>query len=204
VMKMLYHSLNLKFPEADPRSKDAQIISEKIEHLNKIVEQILDFARTSEPQLSPVNLNQIVDDLALLVRHKLKNQNVALVQNLKEGLPPILGESAQLEQVFLNLILNASEAMPGGGTLTISSRAVRVPRSALLPTHVSVEFRDTGHGMTEDMRRHAFTSVLQSTKRKGTGLGLAIVRRVLESHRGKLKIKSLQGHGTTVAVILPV
>jgi signal transduction histidine kinase len=204
VMKMLYHSLDLKFPEADPRMKDAQIISEKIEHLNKIVEQILDFARTSEPQLTPVNLNQIVDDLALLVRHKLKNQNVELVSNLKDGLPPIMGESAQLEQVFLNLILNAAEAMPGGGRLTISSRPVRVPRSAPLPTHVSVEFKDTGQGMTNDIRRHAFTSVLQSTKRKGTGLGLAIVRRVLETHRGRLKIKSLPGQGTTVSVILPV
>src|SRR5205823_14561792 len=68
VMKMLYHSLDLKFPEADPRSKDAQIIGEKMELLNKIVEQILDFARTTEPRLAPVNLNELIDELWLLVR----------------------------------------------------------------------------------------------------------------------------------------
>ena len=78
VMKMLYHSLDLKFPAGDPRNKDTRIISEKIDHLNKIVEQILDFARTSEPKLAPVNLNQLLDELGLLVRHKLKNQNVSL------------------------------------------------------------------------------------------------------------------------------
>jgi signal transduction histidine kinase len=196
--------LDLQFPNGDPRVKDTQIISEKIEHLNKIVEQILDFARNSEPQLAPVNLNQVLDDLALLVRHKLKNQNIELVQIPAEGLPAIMAESTQLEQVFLNLILNAAEAMPGGGRLTIRSRSLRVPRKSTVPTHVIIEFKDTGHGMSDDMRKHAFSSMLQSTKRKGTGLGLAIVRRVLEFHQGKLKIKSHPGRGTTVGVILPV
>src|SRR6185369_3750134 len=74
VMKLLYHSLNLKFEAKDPRAKDAQIIESKIEHLNKIVEQILDFARTTEPKFAPVNLNDLVDELGLLVRHKLSNQ----------------------------------------------------------------------------------------------------------------------------------
>src|ERR1043166_6199910 len=82
-MKMLYHSLNLKFPAGDPRAKDARIIDEKIEHLNKIVEQILGFARTTEPDRRPVNLNELVDELGLLVRHKLKNQNIQLVRRLQ-------------------------------------------------------------------------------------------------------------------------
>jgi signal transduction histidine kinase len=203
VMKMLYHSMDLKFPDTDPRAKDAHIVSEKMEHLNKIVEQILDFARPSEPQLAPVNLNQIIEELGLLLRHKLKNQNVQLIQNLQAGLPPINGEASQLEQAFLNLILNAAEAMPHGGTVTISSRPVHLPRRSSKPTHVAVEFKDTGHGMTEQTRTRAFTSVLHSTKPKGTGLGLAIVRRILEAHQGKLKIKSHPGRGTTVSVILP-
>src|SRR6185295_17517080 len=97
VMKMLYHSMNLKFPDADPRAKDAHIVSEKMEHLNKIVEQILDFARPNEPQLAPLNINQIIEELGLLLRHKLKNQNVQLIQNLQAGLPPISGEASQLE-----------------------------------------------------------------------------------------------------------
>ena len=175
-----------------------------MEHLNKIVEQVLDFARPGEPQLAPVNLNEVIDELGLLVRHKLKHQGVEWVQNLQPNLPPVMGEAAQLEQALLNLILNAAEAMPRGGTLTITSRRLHLPRGSTAPTHVAIEFKDTGHGMSEQMRRRVFTSVLYSTKRKGTGLGLAIVRRILEAHRGKLKIKSRPGQGTTVSVILPV
>ena len=204
VLKMLYHSLDLQFPPGDPRGKDARIIDQKIEHLNKIVEQILDFARTTEPKFAPVNLNLLIDELCLLVRHKLKNQNIELVRKLQPSLPQVLGEAGQLEQAFLNLILNAAEAMPAGGTLTIASRSMRLPRSNPKPTHVVVDFQDTGQGMSAEQRRRAFTSVLRSSKAKGTGLGLAIVSRVIETHRGQVKIKSLQGKGTTVSVFLPL
>ena len=204
VMKMLYHSLDLKFPADDPRAKDARMIDEKIEHLNKIVEQILDFARTTEPVMQPVKLNELIDELGLLVRHKLKHQNIELVQRLQPDLPAVSGAATQLEQAFLNLILNAAEAMPNGGTLTISSRALHRPLQAVQPTHVTVEFKDTGQGMTEEQRRRAFSSVLSTTKAGGTGLGLAIVGRVVETHRGKVRIKSRLGQGTTVAVTLPV
>jgi signal transduction histidine kinase len=154
--------------------------------------------------LAPVNLNELIDELGLLVRHKLKNQNVQWVRRLAPSLPAIPGEATQLEQAFLNLILNAAEAMPDGGTLTLTSRPLRFPRGLAKPTHVAVDFKDTGHGMSEEQRRRAFTSVLSSTKAKGTGLGLAIVARVVETHRGKIKIKSRPGEGTTVSVILPV
>jgi|ERR1051326_1029806 signal transduction histidine kinase len=204
VMKMLYHSLDLKFPAADPRDKDARIISEKIDHLNKIVEQILDFARTTEPNLAPVNLNELIDELGLLVRHKLKNQNIHLVRHLAPEIPMVMGEAAQLEQAFLNLMLNAAEAMPRGGTLTVSSRPVFLPRGAAKPTYIAVEFSDTGHGMNEEQRRKAFRSVLQTTKAKGTGLGLAIVARVIETHHGKIKIRSRVGEGTKVSLMLPI
>jgi signal transduction histidine kinase len=204
VLKMLYHSLDLQFPPGDPRGKDARIIDQKIEHLNKIVEQILDFARTTEPKFAPVNLNVLIDELCLLVRHKLKNQNIELVRKLQPSLPRVSGEAGQLEQAFLNLILNASEAMPAGGTLTIGSRMIRLPRSSPKATHVVVDFQDTGQGMSAEQRRRAFTSVLHSSKAKGTGLGLAIVARVIETHRGQVKIKSLQGKGTTVSVFLPM
>ncbi|HEV2393400.1 MAG TPA: GAF domain-containing protein [Verrucomicrobiae bacterium] len=204
VLKMLYHSLDLQFPAGDPRGKDARIIDEKIEHLNKIVDQVLDFARTTEPQFAPVNLNELMAELALLVRHKLQHQNVRLVQQLEPGLPPVMGESGQLEQAFLNLILNAAEAMPQGGTITVLSRSVRSPRRSALATHVAVEFRDTGFGMTPEQRRGAFSSLLTTTKPKGTGLGLAIVSRIVDTHSGKLKIKSRPGQGTTVTMLLPL
>jgi signal transduction histidine kinase len=203
VMKLLYHSLNLKFPAGDPRAKDARIIDSKIEHLNKIVEQILAFARTTEPQFAPVNLNGLIDELGLLVRHKLANQNVQLLRQLQMDLPGVLGDAPQLEQAFLNLILNAAEAMPNGGTLTIKSRAIKLPRNNPQPTHVAVEFKDTGKGMSEELRKRAFTAVLATTKAKGTGLGLAIVGRIIETHRGTLRLKSRIGHGTSITVILP-
>ena len=203
VMKLLYHSLDLKFPAGDPRAKDARIIDAKIEHLNKIVEQILAFARTTEPQLAPVNLNELVDELGLLVRHKLANQNIQLIRDLQPDLPAVMGDAQQLEQMFLNLILNAAEAMPDGGTLTVRSHAVRLPRANAQPTHVTVEFRDTGKGMSAELQRRTFTAVLATTKVKGSGLGLAIVGRIIETHRGNIRIKSRIGRGTTIYIILP-
>ena len=204
VMKLLYHSLDLKFPSSDPRAKDARLIDAKIEHLNKIVEQILAFARTTEPRLSPVNLNELIDELGLLVRHKLANQSVEYIRALQPDLPSVPGDAPQLEQAFLNLILNAAEAMPGGGRLTIRSRAIRVPRASANPTHVSLEFKDTGKGMSEELQRRAFTAVLNTTKAKGAGLGLAVVGRIIETHHGNIQIKSLLNHGTSIIVFLPV
>jgi signal transduction histidine kinase len=204
VMKLLYHSLKLNFPETDPRAKDTRIIEAKIEHLNKIVEQILDFARTTEPKLAPVNLNELIDELGLLVRHKLANQNVRLVRDLQSDLPAILGDAPQLEQAFLNLILNAAEAMPKGGTLTIRSHAVAQPSMSPHIHHVTIEFKDTGAGMSEEIQRGAFTAMLATTKAKGTGLGLAIVGRIIETHRGTLSIKSRLGKGTTIRIDLPI
>ena len=204
VMKLLYHSLDLKFPEGDPRAKDARVIDAKIEHLNKIVEQILSFARTTEPKLAPVSLNGLIDELSLLVRHKLANQNIRLIRDLQPDLPAMPGDAPQLEQAFLNLILNAAEAMPDGGTLTIRSRAVRLPRTSASPTHLELEFKDTGKGMSEELQKRAFTAMLSTTKSKGTGLGLAIVGRIIETHHGTIRIKSQIERGTAIHISLPI
>ena len=204
VMKMLYHSLDLRFPAGDPRGRDTQIIGEKMDHLNRIVEQTLAFARTTEPQPAPVNVNELLDDLGLLVRHKLTNQKIELVRELEPDLPAIMADAAQLEQAFLNVTLNAVEAMPDGGRLILVSRAVRSRRGSPGPTHLAVDFKDTGQGMTPEQRRRAFTSLLSTTKAKGTGLGLAIVAKIVEAHRGKVKIKSRPGQGTTISFILPL
>jgi signal transduction histidine kinase len=202
-MKMLYHSLDLQFPAGDPRTKDARIISQKIEHLNKIVEQVLTFARTTEPTLAPVNLNQLIDELGLLVRHKLKNQGVEWIPKLHPRLPLILGDATQLEQAFLNLILNAAEAMPKGGKLTITSRPVQERQTSGRPAHIQIEFKDTGEGMSKEQQSRAFTSLLNTSKRTGTGLGLAIVRRIVEAHDGKLSLRSYPAKGTVIRLELP-
>lgn len=201
VMKLLYHSLDLQFAAGDPRAKDARLMGEKMDHLNKIVERILAFARTAEPQFATVDLNRLIDDLALLTRHKLAHQGVELVRNLDDVLPSISADATQLEQVFLNLTLNAAEAMPKGGRLTIITRT-KTPRGATAPTQVVIEFTDTGAGMTVEQQRRAFTSLLSTTKAKGTGLGLAIVAKIIEAHRGEVKVKSKLGKGTTISLIL--
>jgi signal transduction histidine kinase len=204
VMKMLYHSLDLSFPAEDPRAKDVEVIRGKMDHLNKIVEQVLHFARSAEPQIVPVNINELIDDLGLLTRHKLTNQNILLVRRLDPDLPPVPADATQLEQAFLNLTLNAVEAMSDGGKLTIISRSLRLPRNSPAPTHAVIEFKDTGQGMTEDQRRRAFTSLLSTSKAKGTGLGLAIVAKIVEAHRGRIKVKSRVGTGTTITLLLPL
>ncbi len=203
VMKLLYHSLDLQFAAGDPRAKDARLMGEKMDHLNKIVERILAFARNAEPQFAAVNLNRLIDDLALLTRHKLSHQGIELVRNLDAALPSIRADATQLEQAFLNLTLNAAEAMPRGGRLTLTTRA-KTPRGAAAPTHVIIEFADTGAGMTAEQQRRAFTSLLSTTKAKGTGLGLAIVAKIVEAHRGEVKVKSKLGKGTTISLTLPV
>lgn len=204
VMKMLYQALDLSFPEADPRQNDVRIIGEKMDQLNRIVEKILDFARDTEPTLAPVQINDILADLMLLVRRKAAQHLIETVSNLANGLPLISGDATQLSQAFLNLALNAVESMPNGGTLKVVSRAICLTRRSKVPTHVAVEFSDTGAGMSEEQRRRAFTSLLGTTKPRGTGLGLMIVARVAEAHGGKVRIVSRPGHGTTVRLILPV
>lgn len=204
VMKMLYHSLDLKFARDDPRTKDALIVSSKIDQLNKIVERILDFARTCEPQFSPVNLNELIRELALLVRHKLANQNVTLEQQLETPLPTTMADRAQLEQAFLNLVLNATEAMPHGGVMTILTRTLRPSPDGSMAACIEVEFSDTGHGMKQPQAKRVLGSLLKSSKRHGTGLGLAIVNRVVEAHRGQLEIRTRVGQGTSVVIRLPL
>ncbi len=200
VMKLLYHSLNLKFSPGDPRAKDSQVIESKMEHLNKIVEQILDFARTTEPKLNPINLNDLIEELGLLVRHKLANQNIRFVRSLQSNLPMVMGDTPQLEQAFLNLILNAAESMDNGGSLTIRTYFSNTKSGS---QQVILDFKDTGKGMPQELRQRAFKTVLTSTKLKGSGLGLAIVGRIIESHQGKITILSKTGRGTTIRISFP-
>jgi signal transduction histidine kinase len=201
VMKMLFHSLDLNFSPEDPRAQDVKIISDKMDQLNRIVEQILTFARRNEPQPAPTHLNPLIQDLALLLRHKLAHQGIQWECSLAADLPCILGDAAQLEQVFLNLALNAIEAMPQGGILTVSTRRSQGAEPGASPM-IEVEFKDTGQGMTEEQQRRAFTSLLSTTKTKGTGLGLAMVGKIIEAHHGEIAIRSRPG-GTTITIQLP-
>ena len=204
VMKMLHHSVSAGFPADEPRANDLRVMGEKMDHLNRIVDRVLDLARRNEPELAPVQVNRLLDDLGILTRHKCRAQQVDLVPDFDGRLPEILGDPTLLEQAFLNLTLNALEAMPSGGRLSIRTRPLPLyPRTAE-PTHVLVRFRDTGIGMPEEQRQRAFTSLLSSTKPKGTGLGLAMVARVVEAHEGQIRIWSRPHRGTTISMVLPI
>jgi len=196
VMKMLYHSLDLNFEDEDPRAEDARVLGDKMNHLDAIVDRIVNFARNAEPQMGQVNIHELLEDLALLTRHKLQHLHITLEQNLSTDLPKVRADATQLSQAFLNLILNAAEAMPDGGTLTISS--------AEDEGTIAVVFTDTGHGMTEEQRERAFTGMLSTTKEKGAGLGLAIVAKVAEAHGGRVEVETREGEGTTITLRLPI
>ncbi|MFM7101966.1 MAG: ATP-binding protein, partial [Verrucomicrobiota bacterium] len=170
-------------------------------HLNRIVDRVLDFARTPDPREAEVDVNQLLADLGLLLRAKLRSQRVQLVLRLGTGPLRLLGDATQLEQAFLNLALNAVEAMPDGGRLTIRTRVRRPVGDG--PERIILRFRDTGTGMTPDQRDKVFTSLLSSTKPRGTGLGMAIVRRVVELHRGEIRVQSSPGWGTAFTLVLP-
>ncbi len=203
VMKLLYHSLDLHFPERDPRARDVQIITEKMEQLNRIVDRVLDFARRSEPRLAPVRLRGLLEELGLLIRHKFVQQGIRLVFRLVEDLPAVMADAGQLGQAFLNLMLNAAEAMPGGGCLTIRGQPDADSKAGGV-THVRLEFRDTGVGMTAEQCQGAFSAFLGSTKPRGTGLGLAIVARMIEAHHGEISVHSRAGAGTAFRIRLPL
>ena len=194
VMKMLYHSMELDFAEGDPRAEDARVLDEKMNHLDQIVDNIVKFARNAEPQMGPVDIPSLLDDLSLLTRHKLQHQQITLVREDAPDLPPVKGDATQLSQAFLNLILNAAEAMQHGGKLQIATTAVE--------QGVTVTFTDSGPGMTEEQREYAFTGMLSSTKDKGGGLGLAIVAKVAEAHGGRVEVESAPDEGTRIILRL--
>ena len=196
VMKMLYHSLDLEFAPGDPRAEDVKIMGEKMDHLNRIVDQILDFARRSAPELAEVSVNRLIDDLGLLTRHKLKAANIRLERLLDPDLPLIQADATQLEQAFLNLTLNAVEAMSEGGQLKITTLAQK--------QGIEIRFQDNGPGMDAARQRAAFSSWFTTGKEKGTGLGLAIVARVVDAHGGRVEIESEPGAGTTFRLHLPL
>ena len=110
-------------------------------------------------------------------------------------MPPVKGDATQLSQAFLNLILNAAEAMQQGGTLQIDTKATE--------QGVAVTFTDSGSGMTDEQRELAFTGMLSTTKEKGGGLGLAIVAKVAEAHGGRVEVQSTPGEGTRIQFCLP-
>jgi len=179
----------------DPRHDDLQIIVDETLRCRKIVKGLLDFARQTAPLKQAVNLNQVVDDVLNLVKNQAAFRNINFATELADGLPTVLADKDQMRQVVLNIVLNAGEAVPGGGEIRVTTQ--------LDPTdHVCLTISDTGPGIPETIKSRLFEPFF-TTKTTGTGLGLAIAYGIMERHRGTIDILSSPGEGTTIRLRLP-
>ena len=199
VIKLLFSSLDLKFEEGDQRRKDAQIIDEKISQLEGIVEQVLNFGKSSESMHSHWSLSGLIEESMQLVRLKLMQNKIAVEFEPSEEQLIVEANKGQLQQVILNLILNASQAMPEGGTITFRCYS----EDMLGQRFGCIELHDTGAGIRKDLKEKIFDSFLTG-RPGGTGLGLSIVKRILRSHRGDITVKDSSSEGTTMKFWLPL
>jgi len=169
------------------------MVVREADRINTIVTDFLHFSKMRSSALQRCSLTDAVTDVVALLERRQHEPHVQIVLDADESVF-CLGDVEQLRQVFLNLGLNALDAMPSGGRLDVVIR-----RRA--PSHVTVEFIDQGEGMTEAVKRQVFNPFF-TTKSRGTGLGLAIVQRIVEAHRGQVEVESLPGRGSTVRVVL--
>ena len=198
VVQMLFHHLTESASFDVGIQKDIQIITEKMKSMNRIVDQVLTFSRSSEPQMALLDSSQIFHDVLLLTRPKMESLHIRIQYQVEEDLAPMNADRAQVEQALLNLILNAADAMEAGGTIRLQAQNVVVEGVS----HISLSVLDTGHGMTQEQVERLFTSFL-SSKPHGTGIGLAIVRKIMESHRGKIQVTSKIGKGSQFHLLFP-
>lgn len=195
VIKLLHGTLGTDFAPDDPRRRDLQVITEKIEQLEAIVARVLSFARTPAALHSRWGLASVLEDTLHLLRAKLAQSGVQLRYTTSAVPVVVEANKGQLQQVFLNLALNSIQAMPHGGALTV--------RLTAAGGQVHVDFADTGAGIPEAIRSRIFESFL-SGRAGGTGLGLAIAQRIVKDHHGELVLVSSGDSGTTMRVTLPV
>ena len=198
VLKLLFGSLNLQFPEGDPRSTDAEIIREKLNQLESIVGRVLSFAKAPGSLHARWNLDEIIRETCLLVRLKLHHSKIRMHYQPPPTAVMVDANKGQLQQVLLNLLLNATEAMPDGGDVTLRCTRRQEGRTAT----AVVEIEDTGTGIPEAIRSDIFSSFL-SSRTEGTGLGLAIVKRIMQSHHGDVELVRSSPDGTTMRLSLP-
>lgn len=183
--------------EGDPRRDDVQVIVNETIRCREIVKRLLDFARQTKPQKKLTNINSLIENIILLVRNQASFRNITIEKSLDENIPLIMADLDQIQQVFINLILNASEAMAKGGTLFITSRFSKNG------DFIEVEFKDTGCGISAKDRAKIFDP-FYTTKEHGTGLGLSISYGIIERHGGNITVESTEGAGTTFIIHLPV
>jgi signal transduction histidine kinase len=178
--------------QANPRiGQFLQVIEDEVAHSNRIITDLMGFARISPPSLSPANLGETIQDMLSSIEVR---DNVRIVKRFEPELPEVLADPEQLRRVFINLTMNAQEAMPDGGELTISTRMVN--------GFAEVAFSDTGIGIPDENLKKVFDPLF-TTKPKGTGLGLAVCQEIVARHSGTIDVASKRGEGSTFMVRLP-
>ncbi len=192
--------------EDNPRRAELQGIVRETGRIAAMIRRLLDFARPKPLSVEPFDVNKLIGETAAVLARQAEKAGVEVRLALDERLPPVPADRGQLEQVFVNLGLNATQAMPSGGTLTITTRrSRRRTRAGGSEPMLAVVFKDTGEGIPAKNRRVIFEPFF-STKAagQGTGLGLAVSERIVEEHSGDIRVRSRVGDGATFTVRLPI
>jgi signal transduction histidine kinase len=191
-------SISLNAEELGERAPDARelcdAIVREVDRLTGITEEYLRFARLPKPQLQRADVNETVRDLLDFVRPELEAGGVQVTASLSPGVPRVLADVAQLRQLLLNLLRNAREAMPSGGSLHVATRSDE--------GLVSLEIQDTGQGISPERMERIFDPFF-TTKARGTGLGLAMAQEIAQEHGGQLLCESVVGEGAVFTLRLP-
>ena len=182
-------------PDVEKFREYLSTMSREVQRTSAIVQNLLDFTRPKELARKVVNLNSLVEESLEIVRNKLAIADIE-VEKVMKPLPEIPADPSQMKQVFINLIINACEAMQSGGVLAIKSWHDKIRDK------VMIAFADTGPGISPEARSHLFDPFF-TTKEKGTGLGLAVVYQIITRHNGTIDVKSSPGEGTEMLITLP-
>ncbi len=186
-----------QIPESDPRHELLEKIYRQTSRASAIVNNLLNFSRVSDSRLTEVDLNRVLDDTIQLLEAQLRNTHIEVVRDYTDQVPPALGNAPRLQQVFMNLILNARDAMPEGGQLQISTTT---------NAHTAhINFRDSGIGITPEHLSKIYDPFF-TTKQigQGTGLGLAVSYGIIQDHGGSIHVESSAGEGTLFRITLPL
>lgn len=193
---LAYTHLLLEDMELDDEKKEwLQMMAGEASRVKKIVQSLLEFARRREPEFAELDVNEVVESVMTLIENQARTHKVEIRREVQAGLPLVTGDASQLQQVFMNVAINAIEAMTEGGTLTVSTLATD-------GESVEIAFSDTGCGMAEEDAPRIFEPFF-STKEKGTGLGLSVSHGIVSSHGGDIRAESTPGKGTRITVVLP-
>lgn len=185
--------------------KYLDIVIQQTERITKIIHQLLGFVRRKKPEQLSLNLSDILGTTLDLLDHQIRKQRVTVVKEIKDNLPAVIGDPDQVQQVFLNLILNAIQAMPHGGTLRLSASPKWISKEGFEDDerqYVEVCVEDSGIGMEKEMVQNIFNP-FYTTKNAGTGLGLTVSQGIVQDHEGWIDVESEIGKGSVFRVYLP-